>query len=366
MTGEEKIPSFMVVASDTDNSEVFAISTVHDPAIAMAFVAFSDANTFNVCLASEEKMRLTGPVLVPDMPILRHMPELKLGVNGYFNMVFSADVIETLAKKFARNGNLLNTTEDHKTVTSNYVFESWLVEDPATDKSAAMGFKDVKKGTWFVTMQVTDKTWWDDNIKTNKFRGFSVEMLAGLDISTALASHVEAELRNENDKTHKLDITNMTYTLADGTVIEISALEVGGTVADAEGNPVADGNYVLEDNSSIDVEAGLITAVNEAATEEVEEVEEVEMTVEFNAETVATMITDALSSIVARLEALEGVNAELSASNAELVNANAELSAQVLKLAETPAPSKIEGTVTKSPFKVAMERVQYLKSLNTK
>jgi len=405
---EIKIPSFKVVASDEDASEVFAVSTVANPAIARAFVAFdafddSKRSMAYVSMAEHTKMRLTGPVLVPDMPILRHMPELGIGVNGYFNMVFSREVIETLAKKFARNGNLINTTADHSWPTDNYVFESWIVEDPERDKSAAMGFTDVAPGTWFVTMQVTDKQWWDEYITSGEFRGFSVEMMAGIDISTALsqvkdlntelvapeagesedefigrcigklvsegyeqdqAAAVCYSYWDESRKSTKLQ-QDMTYTLKDGTAVEISALEVGGTVT-VDGNPAPDGQHELEDGTVIEVLDGVIASVTEPESKE----EDVEVEIEMNADRVAEIVNAALQPLVERIAALEGENSalrtELSslASTETVESLRAELSAaneEIAGLKAEPSKSKLEGPTSKTSFKTAMERIQSMR-----
>jgi hypothetical protein len=58
------------------------------------------------------------------------------------------------------------------------------------------------------------------------------------------------------------EATSPTYTLADGTPIEASALEVGGTVM-IGGAAAPAGDYTLSDGQTLSVdEAGIITAVN--------------------------------------------------------------------------------------------------------
>ena len=55
-----------------------------------------------------------------------------------------------------------------------YVFESWIVEDPKTDKANTVYGYDVPKGTWMVKMKVEDKETWK-RIKNGELKGFSVE-----------------------------------------------------------------------------------------------------------------------------------------------------------------------------------------------
>ncbi len=438
----KEIPTYRVITAEDDSkSTVFAISTVHNPAIAKLFVAFSDdegSSTFNTCLASEDKMRLTGPVLIPNIPILRHMPELNIGNEGYFNMLFDEQGIENLANKFARHGNTFNITSGHEDVVDcAFVFESWLVTDPNNDKSSAMGFKDIQAGTWFVTMQVTDPQWWAENIKTNKFRGFSVEMAGVIDITTALAvdkvsfdydgtlstdagkeiakekiaKGIEVYIISARDNAesmyatadelgiphenvyatgsneakiakikelnvnrhydnnqdvidaigpigHKLEKlqTNMTYTLADGSTVEISDLAVDGTITDETGAPL-DGSFTLEDGTVIEATAGVITAVTLPV--DAAEVAPVEDTVDPTEDTVDVnvLIADALAPLIARIEALEGANTNMQAENIRL-------SELVTKLSNEPAPSTIEKDVkpSKSHFKTSMERIAAMKA----
>ena len=50
----------------------------------------------------------------------------------------------------------------------------WVVEDQEKDK-AALYFDDVQVGTLMVKMQVTDRNYWNEYIKSGKFKGFSLE-----------------------------------------------------------------------------------------------------------------------------------------------------------------------------------------------
>lgn len=52
------------------------------------------------------------------------------------------------------------------------------------------------------------------------------------------------------------------YSLEDGSKIQISSLEVGGEVKDADGNPLPDGEYKLSDGNSITVSVGKISEIS--------------------------------------------------------------------------------------------------------
>ena len=53
------------------------------------------------------------------------------------------------------------------------IVESWIVEDPAKDKTALYGM-DVPAGTWMVSMKVDDEKIYND-AKEGTIKGFSIE-----------------------------------------------------------------------------------------------------------------------------------------------------------------------------------------------
>jgi len=57
---------------------------------------------------------------------------------------------------------------------NSYVFESWIVEDPETDKANTVYNLGLPKGTWAVKMRVTDPEVWQ-SVKEGKYKGFSLE-----------------------------------------------------------------------------------------------------------------------------------------------------------------------------------------------
>ena len=54
------------------------------------------------------------------------------------------------------------------------VVESWIVTDPANDKSNALGFKDIPKGSWFVSYKIDNDELWE-KVKSGEVRGYSIE-----------------------------------------------------------------------------------------------------------------------------------------------------------------------------------------------
>ena len=119
----------------------------------------------------EDQMILVGPAMIPDMKIIRE------DENGdYYNVRFTKQTVEKIAEKFMREQNLHNTNEDHDSSqdAGTYVFESWIVEDAATDKANTVYGFNVPVGTWMVKARVKDAETWK-RVKSGELKGFSVE-----------------------------------------------------------------------------------------------------------------------------------------------------------------------------------------------
>jgi len=124
---------------------------------------------------AEDKRIVTGPAMIPDIEIPRKAED-----GSKYYVYFTEDTIRQIAEKFMRQMKLNQTNIEHDTEDvreKNYVYESWIIEDPEMDKSKAMGFK-LPKGTWMISMRVMDNTSWD-LIKQGKIKGFSVEGFFG-------------------------------------------------------------------------------------------------------------------------------------------------------------------------------------------
>jgi len=185
MINKEKleIREFRIKENGKEFGDLEAISIVTDPAIESNFMLFkSDEPSKNSFKLISEKRQITGPAMIPFKKMLREfIDEAGKGTGEYYMGWFSEETIIDCAQNYLRkgrnrSGNLEHTDDYTKDF---YVFESWIVEDPENDKSKALGFKDVIKGTWFVTYQVTNKEKWNQ-IKNGSYTGFSVEIDAAL------------------------------------------------------------------------------------------------------------------------------------------------------------------------------------------
>jgi hypothetical protein len=133
---------------------------------------FSSAKNDKITFAVEKDQQiLIGAAMIPDLEIFRKDED----GNPYY-VKFSKDTIAGIQQKFMAEMRNRETNLDHNDAVNggSYVFESWLVEDPKTDKANTVYHLDVPVGTWMVKMKVTDPKVWAD-VKAGKYKGFSIE-----------------------------------------------------------------------------------------------------------------------------------------------------------------------------------------------
>ena len=131
----------------------------------------SNTNKFNRVKLNldEEKRIVTGPAMIPNKMIPRQGP------NGVYSVFFSEETIRKIAEKFMRNKYTDKTNLEHTPINLSdvYVIESWIIDNPESDKSTKFGY-NLPEGTWMVSMKVdNDKVW--NSVKQGNIKGFSVE-----------------------------------------------------------------------------------------------------------------------------------------------------------------------------------------------
>ena len=124
---------------------------------------------------NDEQRIATGPAMIPNYEMVR-----KADDGSKYWVYFTEETIREIAEKFMREKRVDSTNIEHDSEdprTSNYIYESWIIEDPEMDKAKAMGF-NLPKGTWMVSMRIGDEQTWK-LIKAGKIKGFSVEGFFG-------------------------------------------------------------------------------------------------------------------------------------------------------------------------------------------
>lgn len=166
-----KLPIYnCIIDNEDDTTGIYAISFVDCPANEVDFVTLNkQAVHLN---RDSQKQILTGVVLQPEQLIYRQSPQM-----GEYYIKFSADEIEKISHKMMRQSlALYNTTHQHEQCLSgNYLVELWIIENPGIDKSRALGFKDLPKGTLMCSYKIDDRNYWDSQVMTGNVKGFSLE-----------------------------------------------------------------------------------------------------------------------------------------------------------------------------------------------
>lgn len=218
-----KIPIYNCVIDENvdDLTGVYAISFVDMPANEVEFVTLNRSR--EVYLNKDtQKQVLTGVVLKPEQLIYRHSQEL-----GDYYIKFSAQQIEKIAHKMMKTGIALhNTTHQHQSpLNGNYLTELWIVENPANDKSNALGFANLPKGTLMCSYKIEDKNYWTNEVMKGNVRGFSLEGFFNQEVSL---SKIKNKSMNEKKKSKQTLLRRIASMLLDIDAVQKSDITTSG------------------------------------------------------------------------------------------------------------------------------------------
>lgn len=158
----------LILDEEQEESGIEAISIVESPAIESDFVALK-TEEIKLAEIDKEKRILLGALLIPNKPIYRK------GSEGDYYIFFSKDTISKASQMYLRNGYQNNSTLEHeKDLKGLTLVESWIVVDEVQDKSRKYGL-NVPLGTWMGAVKVNNDEIWNEYVKTNKVKGFSIE-----------------------------------------------------------------------------------------------------------------------------------------------------------------------------------------------
>lgn len=332
------LPIYKMTIDENDAiSGVEFISLVDQPAIEVNWVAMND--TKRKVKFNEDQQIITGPAMIPDLPIYRFDEQL-----GEYYVVFTVDACKQIMRKFLKEGRTLGFNymhQDNSQVATAQLDELWYIKDKNNDFSKTLGF-DLPVGTPMVTTYIADKEFWNKEVKSGNVRGFSIEGYLNLEMNkinknktntTMTKIKMEAEIKTVDGV--------ILYTPGDSFIVDAEVYNV-----DENGNqtPVVDGDIVLENGSTITVKDGKITAVTEPVAQSSESTEtKLAITPED-----MQSIMDAIQPLIAKLEerivALETANTTMKAENEEIVKANTEMAKANEEL--KTLMSKIPGATT--------------------
>ena len=158
----------LILDEDQEETGVEAISIVESPAIESDFIALKDQE-IKLAKVDEDKKILMGALLIPNKPIYRN------GAEGDYYIYFSKDTVQKASQLYLQNGYQHNSTLEHnETLKGLTLVESWIVEDEVQDKTRKYGL-NVPVGSWVGAVKVNNDEIWQEYVKTNKVKGFSIE-----------------------------------------------------------------------------------------------------------------------------------------------------------------------------------------------
>lgn len=174
----KNLPLYDLTIDDTNNTGVFTISLVNEPAIDIDFLRFAaEAPGF----AAEPELKfesiddeqhiVTGPAMIPDVPIFR-----RDDLGREFYVRFSKDTVKAIAERFMKNEYLHSINLQHKyEADACYVTESYVVNKERG--LCPIEFKDINDGAWMVTVKVDNEELWNEIKESGHINGFSVEVV---------------------------------------------------------------------------------------------------------------------------------------------------------------------------------------------
>lgn len=304
------IKDYKIYNIDENDSLVYAVSFVENPAVETNFVYLNEDEKPKryVKLESDEKRMVYGCALRADFPIYRRY--------GYeeFYITFSSDAIEKLSQKFLKKGFQANMTQDHLSdVQGVTVVESWIKMDAEKDKSIALGLDDVAVGSWFIGCSVDDDNVWND-IKEGRWSGFSIE-------AEVLLNEIKMEKQMNTNLENNENFWDRMKELIASFFTKEEVEQVEETVELAEEEEV---EAQIEEEVPVDPIVEEVVDTVETIDETPEEVkEDLQAIVDGLNEKIAEM-EGQLAAKDAEIEELKKVNTELSAQpSAKQIKVNA-------------------------------------------
>jgi hypothetical protein len=170
---KESLDVYELIIDDNTDDEVFALSLVSQPAILSNFVYLNkEGKKIEVQFKAvdEEKRLIVGPILIPDMKILRQdSPN-----SNPYEVFFSKDTVVKAAQKYLTDQHTNDITVEHeKPVDGVSLVESWIVESSIYDKSKNYNL-NLKPGTWAGVFKVNNLQVWEQ-VKAGDYKGISLE-----------------------------------------------------------------------------------------------------------------------------------------------------------------------------------------------
>lgn len=206
------------------------ISYTAKPAVKIKGMAYSN-QMMEQHFTDNLKYRITAPALVPEQIYRKDEDE-------QFWVVFTKEEIDKIHQKFMKNltnKGKFNVEHSKDVITPSYLFETWIVEDPQTDKAYTKFGIQVPKGTLMMTTQFEDKEYYTKLVEEGK-TGLSVEGFFGMIPQITNNNKIKEEKMAEAIKLPdgEWTIDGKIYVFKDGVAVEVKEVEATEEVKEEE------------------------------------------------------------------------------------------------------------------------------------
>ncbi len=264
------LPVYKMTIDEKDSfTGVEYISLVDFPAIEVNWVAMS-SNSYKLYAASQDQQILTGPAMIPELPIYRFDNEL-----GEYYVSFDTDEIKKINRKFNKEQRTLGINYQHQNdsqVKSAVIVEQWFVTDSKSGRAFDLGF-DLPIGTWMVSVHIEDKNFWEKEIKSKNVRGFSIEGFLNLEMKNLKRPQMNKQ-KFETIKTAQGSDIFIDGSLAVDTYVynaEPSIILIDGKQSTMQ-YPIWESIIELEDGNILTISCGKIVEINKKETTEMNKI----------------------------------------------------------------------------------------------
>ena len=359
------MPTYKIIVNPEDETTgVFAVSLVDEPAIEVDWIKLrKDIEELFSFSANKDKQMLFGPLLIPNKMIYRR------DNNGNeYNIYFDEETIQTIADKYNENklNDVFNFQHSDQKVEA-VLLQNWITGE--VDKSQEFGFQ-LPKGSWFGGIKVKDENFWNEFVKTEVVKGFSVEIMAGTELVEMTTQEVD-----KNKKVYMQIKTNEGVELfIDGELVEGAIIYINQDmteVAPAGAHMLEDGRVItLDENGKV---LSIATETPEIEDETLAEPVVAESPVEvpaFDIEGALNEMRAVIAELASRVDALENVETveEESNDDTEVLSKVKELETKIETLSNMAGAQSItrknddRKVELEDKQKAMLERIEFLKN----
>ena len=279
------IPVYQAVITD-DETGMFKISLVDDPAVMSNFQAFdADRKPMLYAIQDEEKRLIRGCIMRANFPIYRRDSRM-----GEYYIIYKPEEIRKMAEKYLLEGrqNDVNLMHQDGSDVDDVQMVQYFIKG---DGIKVDGFDECADGSLFGEFHVINDSVWEE-IKAGTYKGFSLEGVFDLvpeqdkDEIQEIVDTLDGAFRklfkhhSNMSKLKKLKETLAKLLQEFGNVTTDKGviswdgdedLKAGDSVyvEDSEGNrtPAEDGDYKTDDNKVIVVVDGKVSEIKDAEAE---------------------------------------------------------------------------------------------------